>query len=148
MAEDFGGSVPTTEEIYGHVGRKLRALRVERGLTQSQVAHIIGTSPQQYQKYEDAQSKCSLPYLLTLARYYVVDITDLLPSGPDLPPDDKVSVLRRPVPEEDAMANEADLLARLVSAFVRVDDPVGKLRLVQLVETMSRDASNRPLKQV
>ncbi|MEL7184087.1 MAG: helix-turn-helix transcriptional regulator, partial [Pseudomonadota bacterium] len=47
-------------DVYVHVGQRLRALRQERGLTQAQAARIIEVSPQQYQKYEDARSRCSL----------------------------------------------------------------------------------------
>ncbi|MEM6742093.1 MAG: helix-turn-helix transcriptional regulator, partial [Pseudomonadota bacterium] len=54
------GSPATPDETYEHVGRKLREFRVARKMTQAQVAKIIEVSPQQYQKYEDAQSKCSL----------------------------------------------------------------------------------------
>ncbi len=118
---------PEMDCVYRYVGGRLRGLRVARGMTQAQVASIISVSPQQYQKYEDAQSKCSLPYLLKLAAHYGVHINDLLPVETPTPGE---------IDPDTQLANEADLLSRLVSAFVRMEDRGGKLRLVQLVETL------------
>lgn len=111
------------EAIYDHVGRQLRAHRIGRGMTQAQVASLIEISPQQYQKYEDSQTKCSLTYLAILAKHYGVSIVAFLP-------EDAI---------EQPAINEADLFARLVAAFSQLDDPTEKLRIVQLIEAM-RDA--------
>ncbi len=109
-----------TDAVYGHVGRQLRAHRVGRGMTQAQVARLIEISPQQYQKYEDSQSKCSLTSLTILAEHYGVSLTDFLPE----------ETVHKPT------FSEADLLARLVAAFSQLDDATEKLRIVQLIEAM------------
>ena len=116
-----------SDDAYAYVGRQLRQSRHERGLTQAQVAKIISVSPQQYQKYEDAVSKCSLNYLITLADHYGINVNTFLPGGDDQDANNT---------EEEQIGNEADLLARLVTAFVRLDDGGEKLRLVQLVEAI------------
>ena len=108
------------DPVYGHVGRQLRAYRVGRGLTQAQVAKIIGISAQQYQKYEDSQSKCSLTNLNILAEHYGVPLTSFLPE----------ETIKEPT------INEADLLARLVASFSQLDTNMEKLRIVQLIEAM------------
>lgn len=108
--------------IYDYVGEQLRAHRIGRGMTQAQVAKVIDISPQQYQKYEDAQSKCSLTSLEILAEHYGVSLTAFLPEDTSLP----------------VMINDADLLARLVSSFSVISDTGEKLRLVQLVEAMAK----------
>ncbi|MEL6839817.1 MAG: helix-turn-helix transcriptional regulator [Pseudomonadota bacterium] len=123
----------TTDDAYTHVGRALRGLRLEHGLTQAQAARIISVSPQQYQKYEDAQSKCSLNYLIALADHYGVSVNALLPRG---------EVEAPAVQQKPEIATEADLLARLVTAFVRLDDPEEKLRFVQLVEAVGSAHDN------
>ena len=110
------------DDVYPYVGARLKALRVGRGMTQAQVATLIGVSPQQYQKYEDAQTKCSLTNLMVLAEYYGVPVADLLP-------EQTVKV---------AEINEADLLARLVASFSRLNHAEEKLRLVQLVEAIQQ----------
>ncbi|MEP4638208.1 MAG: helix-turn-helix transcriptional regulator, partial [Yoonia sp.] len=104
--------------IYDYVGGQMRSHRIGRGLTQAQVAKVIGISPQQYQKYEDAQSRCSLTSLETLATFYGVAFTAFLPEETSPP----------------LMINEADLLARLVSSYSLLGSANKKLRLVQLVE--------------
>lgn len=125
------GGNGTTDNPYAYVGDRLRKLRKGRGLTQSDVARIIEISPQQYQKYEDAQSKCSLTTLIALAEFYAVPLNALLPSietkeEPDLQ-------ARRNVAD---IPTEADLLARLVGSFVKLRDIGEKTRLVELVEAM------------
>lgn len=134
------GSPATPDETYEHVGRKLREFRVARKMTQAQVAKIIEVSPQQYQKYEDAQSKCSLTNLLLLAKSYGIHINELLPVDP--PASTMPTPQERPSAEGMTMASEADLLARLVGTFVQLDDLEGKVRLVQLVEAIV-SAQNR-----
>ena len=89
-------------------------------MTQAQTAKLIGVSPQQYQKYEEGHSKCSLTNLMSLADAHSVPLTDLIPENNI----------------RSAEINEADLLARLVAAFSRLENPTEKLRLVQLVEAI------------
>lgn len=113
------------DDVYAQVGQRLRTLRTQAGLTQAAVAAIINVSSQQYQKYEDAQSKCSLTYLMILADHYGVPIASLLPGGGT----------GGEAPRAD-LPTEADLLARLVTGFVGLGDLSQKLRLVQLVESI------------
>ncbi|PJI91528.1 transcriptional regulator with XRE-family HTH domain [Yoonia maricola] len=126
----------SANDAYAHVGQRLRKLRLERGMTQAQVARIVSVSPQQYQKYEEAQSKCSLNYLIILAEFFETPVSTFLPD---------TSTNEVKTQEPPRVENEADLLARLVTAFVRLDDSGEKLRLVQLVEAIgsAKDKSNK-----
>ncbi|MFP7675484.1 helix-turn-helix transcriptional regulator [Marivita sp. S0852] len=131
-------------DVYGFLGRRLRELRTARGLTQAEVARTINVSPQQYQKYEDAQSKCNLTYVIALADFYGVHVNSILPvDAPSTDVADPAPIpAAPPAPspakqEADAdLPQEADLLARLVSSFVRLTDANEKRRLVQLVEAI------------
>lgn len=128
-----------TDDVYAHVGQRMRALRTEKRLTQSHVAKILNVSPQQYQKYEDARSKCSLNYILRLVDYYSVSIDDFLPasaSAGTIQQPEPPQVDEQPKVQESPQL-EADLLARLVSAYVKLATVDEKLRLVQLVEAMT-----------
>ncbi len=127
-----------SDDIYEHLGQRLRALRTEKRLTQSHVARIIDVSPQQYQKYEDARSKCSLNNILRLADYFAVSIDEFLPSpGAEPAREPQTQSPAEPPPAPDGGPGvEADLLARLVSAYVRLTTLDEKLRLVQLVEAI------------
>lgn len=113
------------DQIYDYVGSQMRAHRIGRGLTQMQVANVIGISPQQYQKYEDARSKCSLTSLKILAAHYGVPLITFLPEETSTP----------------IVINEADLLARLVTSYSLLSSADKKLRLVQLVEAVTKEDS-------
>ena len=123
-----GSQEDLAENVYVHLGRRLRQIRKSKGMTQSEVARVIDVSPQQYQKYEDAQSKCSLTSLMKLGAFYGEPVAALLP--PETWPEGT-----RPG-DETLMTTEADLLARLVGAFVQLDFVDEKLRVVQLVEAI------------
>lgn len=118
-------------DAYAFVGERLRELRKQNGMTQADVARIIDVSPQQYQKYEDAQTKCSLTVLIALAEHYGIDLNALLPPGRN-DSDQNMAANDDATPT----TSEADLLARLVGAFVKLQDFDEKRRLVQLVEAI------------
>lgn len=129
----------STEAVYTFVGDRLRELRKKRGLTQADVARLLSISPQQYQKYEDAHTKCSLATLIVLSENYGVPLSCLVPASQAVeqsaPPAPSVSE-RRPEPPLHDIPTEADLLARLVGAFVKLRDTEQKTRLVHLVEAI------------
>lgn len=64
-----------------YLGRRLRALRVERGLTQQALGRAMGLSYQQMQKYETAANRISAGRLHRLADVLGVPVTELLPDG-------------------------------------------------------------------
>jgi transcriptional regulator with XRE-family HTH domain len=118
--------------VYAFVGYKLRELRKQRGLTQADVARLISISPQQYQKYEDAQTKCSLSTLIALSEHFDVPLSELLPKTIAV----STTAPAVKAPRQPDIPTEADLLARLVGAFVKLRDTEQKTRLVQLVEAI------------
>ena len=56
--------------IYG----RLRDLREDNDLTQADVARILGTAREQYNKYELGKQEIPFHHVITLARYYNVTI--------------------------------------------------------------------------
>ena len=52
------------------IGRNLKRLRLENGLTQKDIANVLGVSFQQVQKYETGQNKLPIESLLYLKGYY------------------------------------------------------------------------------
>lgn len=64
-----------------YLGRRLRALRAERGLTQQALGRAMGLSYQQMQKYETAANRISAGRLHRLAEVLGVPVTALLPDG-------------------------------------------------------------------
>ena len=51
-----------------HVGARTRALRLQRGISQSELASELGVSFQQVQKYETGANRVSASKLYTIAR--------------------------------------------------------------------------------
>ncbi|WP_110925941.1 helix-turn-helix transcriptional regulator [Bacillus massiliglaciei] len=56
------------------LGTRLKELRVERGLYQSDIAKILNVSLRQVQRYEKDESDLSLSAAITLAEYFNVSI--------------------------------------------------------------------------
>ena len=66
---------PSFHEIDQHVGRKIRKLRIELGLTQQQLAQMIGVTFQQAHKYERGHNRISAGRLFEIARVLGVEIS-------------------------------------------------------------------------
>lgn len=124
--------------VYREAGAQLRSLRTSRGLTQAQVAEVIGVSPQQYQKYEDAQTKCSLAAIVALAAFYGVSVESIV--SPEEAGADTVEALNNHETVSSDLSKlgalEQELVGRLVSAYLRIPDKLEKVRLVELVEAI------------
>lgn len=54
--------------------QRLKDLREDRDMTQEQVARILGTAREQYNKYELGKQEIPFHHVITLARYYNVTI--------------------------------------------------------------------------
>lgn len=63
-----------THPVDGHVGGRLRALRVARGLSQGDLAGALGLTFQQIQKYETGRNRISASKLWDSAEFLGVDV--------------------------------------------------------------------------
>ena len=54
--------------------RRLRDLREDMDMTQAQVAELLGTAREQYNKYELGKQEIPFHCVITLARFYNVSI--------------------------------------------------------------------------
>ena len=54
--------------------RRLRDLREDMDMTQAQIAEILGTAREQYNKYELGKQEIPFRHVITLARFYNVSI--------------------------------------------------------------------------
>lgn len=61
--------------------RKIRDLREDRDLTQTQVAEMLGTSQTMYARYERGASEMPIRHLITLSRFYHVSSDYILGLG-------------------------------------------------------------------
>ena len=62
---------------------KLRGLREDNDLTQTQIAEGLGTSQTMYARYERGANEMPIRHLVTLCRFYNVSADYLLDTTPD-----------------------------------------------------------------
>lgn len=62
---------------------KLRGLREDNDLTQSQVASVLGTSQTMYARYERGANEMPLRHLISLCKFYNVSADYLLDTVPN-----------------------------------------------------------------
>ncbi|MEM6386882.1 MAG: helix-turn-helix transcriptional regulator [Pseudomonadota bacterium] len=122
--------LPTHAPIYRFVGNRLRKFRTDRQLTQAQVAEVIGVSPQQYQKYEDAQSRATIALVLLLSKFYGLSFASFVEGAP-VP---EASVAPQMTTSQPVNPGEDDLLMRLVTAYSALPSKSDKIELVELAE--------------
>lgn len=63
--------------------KKLRGLREDHDLTQSQVAQLLGTSQTMYARYERGANELPLRHLVTLCHLYNISADFFLDTQPD-----------------------------------------------------------------
>lgn len=64
--------------------QRLRDLREDKDMTQEQVAKILGTAREQYNKYELGKQEIPFHHVITLARFYNVTV-DYIAGLSDIP---------------------------------------------------------------
>ena len=62
---------------------KLRGLREDNDLTQSEVAAVLGTSQTMYARYERGANEMPIHHLVTLCKFYNISADYLLDTTPD-----------------------------------------------------------------
>ena len=101
---------------------QIRARRKELGMTQSEVAKVIGCSTQQIQKYETGASQMSLSVLLKICQALHTHPARFFTSFT--------------FAEAQEGDSDEDLEARLLTAFRSVDNDKVRERIVNLVEAL------------
>ena len=54
--------------------QRLKDMREDHDMTQSQIAELLGTAREQYNKYETGKQELPMHHFITLARYYNVSL--------------------------------------------------------------------------
>jgi len=65
------------------IQQKLRGLREDNDLTQTQVAQVLGTSQTMYARYERGANELPIRHLITICRLYNVSADFFLGTEPD-----------------------------------------------------------------
>jgi transcriptional regulator with XRE-family HTH domain len=113
------------------VGKRLRMRRVEKSLSQGEVARAVGITFQQIQKYERGTNRISCSRLFELARCLDVPITYFF---------DEDRGRRNPHLAERLEVKDVKDGMRLIAAFQRLGDRATRRRFIELLEV----AGSRP----
>ena len=70
------------EELLKKIGEQIRFIRLDKGLTQKQLAHLIGKDQQSIQRLEAGNINPSYIYLCEIANGLNVSLLDILNSLP------------------------------------------------------------------
>ena len=72
-------------EVYAmkSIQQKIRGLREDNDLTQTQVAQVLGTSQTMYARYERGANELPIRHLITLCHFYNVSADYFLDTEPD-----------------------------------------------------------------
>lgn len=102
---------PDEQTFFHQLGERIAALRKERGLTQAQLADILGYSQQQILSFEKGRRRVSVSALLELSRVLSVSVEQLL--GAESPP-----AKRGPTPKLQRQLEQLQDLPRSQQRFV------------------------------
>ena len=112
------------------VGRNIRIYRLQKGLTQTELADQLDLTFQQVQKYEKGTNRVGSGRLLKIAIFLGVPVTALFKGSDEMADTDKQSIF-------DQLAKPH--ANRLLQAFARIDDDGLRRSVVQLVEEIAKD---------
>jgi transcriptional regulator with XRE-family HTH domain len=116
------------------VGHNIRLHRLARRMSQNDLAHAIGVSFQQVQKYEKGSNRVGAGRLVRVAAALGVPVMTLLKGVPGL--------LREAAPPPDGVVATAGQM-RLVQAFATIADGAVRRSLITLTEDAARTAQAR-----
>jgi len=117
------------------VGQNIRICRMQRGLSQSDLAERVGLTFQQIQKYEKAANRLGASRLIQVADALGVPLATLFEGS---------ATATRGEPDQSGRALLADPHAlRLVQAFDRIPDSKHRSAVLQLIETIGRAFERR-----
>jgi transcriptional regulator with XRE-family HTH domain len=108
------------------IGARIRAVRLDRGLSQSDVADAIGITFQQLQKYETGKNRIAAATLVQISEAVDVALTELLPALDDV--SDCVSL---------DLLNSTEVRA-LVDLYVGIRQPALRRAVMLVCEAMRK----------
>ena len=113
------------------IGRKIRALRLERGMSQSGLADGIGLTFQQVQKYEKGTNRVSAGRLRQIAEKLDIPVTFFYGGG-------GARTKRREASDPGLAFMQTKGAVRLVRAYSEISSRTTKYALVVLAEALRK----------
>jgi transcriptional regulator with XRE-family HTH domain len=113
------------------IGQRVRTLRVQRGLSQTELGNLISVTFQQVQKYEKGANRISAGRLQRIAEVLGVPVAYLFAAA------DNGHGSNGAGHEVDFLQTEGAL--RLARAYARIKEPGLRLQLLRLTEAIAGD---------
>ena len=120
-----------------HVGSRLRLRRNELGMSQGDLAAVLGLTYQQVHKYEYASDRISARRLYQISRALGVEVPFFYEGYEDPGVPSGFAELLPAAIESDS------LTIRLVDAFQAIDNPELRRRLLDLARTLAGEGNRR-----
>ena len=100
--------ISNEEQVFiTELGRRITALRMDAGMTQTQVAQALNVSQQAVQAWEAGRRRIQISILPAVARLLAVSLEDLLGEEPE-----KIARKRGPAPKWQQLIEEIDSLPK------------------------------------
>jgi transcriptional regulator with XRE-family HTH domain len=115
------------------VGRRIRARRIERGMTQEKLGNTLGVTFQQVQKYEKGDNRIGAGRLQQIAEALEVPVAFFFDEQPGA---------TAPATDVFKFLDTAAAL-RLLQAYSRIDDSATQHAITHLVECIAGGRSKR-----
>jgi transcriptional regulator with XRE-family HTH domain len=113
------------------IGQRVRALRLQRGLSQTELGQLISVTFQQVQKYEKGANRISAGRLQRIAEVLGVPVAHFFARPTDKDTADAA-------PDEGRFLQSEGAL-RLARAYARIKEPGIRLQLLRLTEAIAGD---------
>jgi transcriptional regulator with XRE-family HTH domain len=115
------------------IGQRVRALRLQRGLSQTELGNLISVTFQQVQKYEKGANRISAGRLQRIAEVLGVPVAYLFAAA------EQRQGLNGAGRDVELLQTEGAL--RLARAYARIKEPGVRLHLLRLTEAIAGDDS-------
>ena len=115
------------------IGKRVRTLRLQRGLSQSELGALISVTFQQVQKYEKGTNRISAGRLQRIAEVLSVPVSFFFDGPEDGRKHSKSSV------DVEFSFLQTEGALRLARAYARIKEPGVRLQLLRLTEAIAGD---------
>ncbi|MCQ1836276.1 helix-turn-helix domain-containing protein [Neorhizobium galegae] len=116
------------------VGKRIRLYRRERKLTQPQLAHHVGITSQQLQKYENGINRIAVGKLVEIATALKVEMVAFFDRIPTVEPSNDNQL-------EDPQFDFTHEALLMSTAFMNISKPVLRKRILELVQAVAAKES-------
>jgi transcriptional regulator with XRE-family HTH domain len=121
-----------------HVGSRVRMRRILLAMSQEELGAALGLSFQQVQKYERGANRIGASRLQQISHILQVPVEFFFEGAPNASAPHGSNGSALSMAQIDDFVSDSDGL-RLIRAFMRIDNPELRLRIVMLVQEIAGD---------